>query len=150
MKDLWTTLLADHPLRRRIERVLAADASGASVWMSAASIAWSGGYDIAEPPHFYVDRLAELRKSDARAAGQMMSERSQELADEKCAARLYSGKRAWSRGEPQTTIDAVRLAAKQNADREAAIEARAQELVAEQASKSTETARARARKELAV
>jgi hypothetical protein len=148
MKDHWQKLPSDNPLRRRIESALSADLSPAAAWMNAASIAWPAGYDIDPPPHGFSDRLVVLRKSDQRAAGKFTLDRSTELADERCAARLYAGRRAWAAGPPQHEIAAARIAAKVTAEREAAIEARAAQLVAEQTARSTETARARARKEI--
>jgi hypothetical protein len=148
MKDLWTTLPAEHPLSRRIKHALVADVAGAIAWQAAASLAWTAGYDIEPPPTTFGDRLVELRKSDGRAAGRMMSERSAELAAERGAARLFAGRRAWAKGPPQREIDAKRVAQREAAELDAAVEKRAAQLVAEQSTKSQETARARARKEL--
>jgi hypothetical protein len=148
MKDHWNKLPPEHPLRRRIEHVLGSSEAPAEAWRRAASIANGAGYDTDPPPRTSLERLAELRKTDQRAAGRYAAERSVELESERAAGRIFSGKRAWTAGPPQHQIEAQRAAAKKTAELDAAIEARAAQLVAEQATKSTETARARARKEL--
>jgi hypothetical protein len=148
VKELWTTLPSEHPLRRRIERELSADISKSDAWRSAAGICWAAGYDIDPPPHAFSDRLIELRNSDPKAAGRLMSERSAELASERAAARLFAGRRAFAKGPPQHEIDAKRAAAKQAAELDAAIELRAQQQVADQAAKNLETARKNMRREM--
>ena len=148
MKELWSTLPSEHPLRRRIERELAADISKPDAWRSAAGIAWAAGFDIDPPPHAFSDKLIELRNSDPKAAGRLMSERSAELASERAAARLFAGRRAFAKGPPQHEIEAKRAAAKQSAELEASIEARAQQLTAEQTTKAMEMMRKTARREV--
>ena len=149
MKELWSIALPiEHPLRRRIERELGADISKPDAWRSAAGICWAAGFDIDPPPHTFSDKLIELRNSDPKAAGRMMSERSAELTSERAAARLFAGRRAWAKGDPQHAIDAKRAAAKQAAELEASIEARAQQVVANEAEKILSNARKSARKEM--
>ena len=149
MKDLWTTLPVEHPLSRRIARELAADISKPDAWRSAAGIAFAAGFDIEPPPCAFSDKLVELRTSDPLAAGRFTSQRSAELASERAAARIYAGRRAWAKGEPQHEIDAKRAAARAATELDAAVEARAQEIVAEQSAKNLETARKSVRREMA-
>jgi hypothetical protein len=148
VKDLWTTLPTDNPIRGRIERMLSADISQADAWRNAAGIAWPAGYDIAEPPRTFGEKLIALRKSDPKAAGRLMIERSEELASERAAARSYAGRRAWAAGPPQSELDSKRIAAKDAAEIEATVEARAQHQVAEQAAKNLEAARKTVRREM--
>jgi hypothetical protein len=149
VKDHWNTLPVEHPLRRRIERELAADISKSDAWRSAAGIAFAAGFDIEPPPSTFCDKLIELRQTDPKAAGRLMSERSLELSSERAAARLFAGRRAWAKnGEPQSAIDAKRIAARAAAELEASIEARAQQQVATEAEKTLSNARKTARKDL--
>jgi hypothetical protein len=147
MKDHWNTL-PPGPLRLRIERELAADLPQAIAWQRAAGICWAAGFDVDPPPHTFCDKLIELRQADPKAAGRLMSERSAELSSERVAARLFAGRRAWAKGEPQHVIDAKRTAAKAQVELEAAVETRAQQLVAEQSTKNLEMARKSVRREM--
>jgi hypothetical protein len=147
MKEHWTKT-THAAIRQRIERALSSDVSAAIAWQAAASIAWQSGYDIDPPPTTFGDRLVELRHTDGKAAGRLMLERSADLAAERGAARLYAGRRAWAKGEPQHVIDSKRTAAKQAAELESAIESRAQQQVADDAAKTLSNARKTARKDL--
>jgi hypothetical protein len=149
MKDLWTTLPLDNPIRKRVERVLGSDMPEADAWRSVAGICWPAGYDLAAPPHTFSDKLVALRKSDPQAAGRLMQERSAELASERAAARCYAGRRAWAAaGPPQHQIEAQRAASKKAAELESAVGERTREILAGEAMKREAAARARAVKEM--
>ena len=147
MKDHWNTLPPGQ-LRLRIERELAADVPKAIAWQRAAGICFASGYDLDPPPKTWCDRLIELRQTDPKSAGRLMSERSVELSSERTAARLYAGRRAWAKGPPQSEIDAKRVASKAAAELDTAVETRAQQLVAEQSTKNLEAARKTVRREM--
>lgn len=147
MKKNWKE--APPAFQRRIENLLAAQGTAAECWAAAASVAWSAGYDIDAPPQAATEQLARLRQIDPGAAGRFTQTRSIELADERMAKQLYAGRRAWAAGPSNEELVKRAAAERVEAERDAAIAARTQEIVRERAELTEKAARKQAEKELA-
>jgi hypothetical protein len=124
--------------------------SPAESWYQAAQLAWSNQLDIEPPPHSATDRVKALR--DAKDFETLNEEyRSSGLNFEHERETRYlvrwTAMRKWASEPSSAELAAVALKQAEAASHEAAIEARAQQLLAEENRATLERARKRARKE---
>jgi hypothetical protein len=126
--------------------------SAANTWLQANEAAVRAGYVYDPPTAPILDELARLEKAGAASVGRFRQQNSVELVEERKALARWRGQEAWRAGPSNEEIAAAERVVRDQEASEAAVEARARQIVAdadiERIEKAINTARAKARKEL--
>ncbi|MBE7480252.1 MAG: hypothetical protein HS104_09750 [Polyangiaceae bacterium] len=135
-KTLWNHPRhgAPAPIRARIEHALAdrqTPSLGARV-QSAIEIAYHAGFDTAEPQLAELDEFERQLRTKAPTLAIYQRDHSVELENQKRARDLWQRLRPWAKGPPAHELAKQAAAAREAADRAAAVERRAVELLAQQ------------------
>lgn len=121
--------------------------SPATTWRAAAQEAWSAGYDIEPPPTPCTEHLRELERTSPSEARRYKSENFLELELEQINVALWNQRREWAAGPSPAELAEQQRAARERAELDQRIEARAREILEEQNRRALEKAREQARKE---
>lgn len=154
MKPHWKT--APERIQRQIEdnaarpvQVVGGHQSAAATWLATMLYAHRFGFAYDPPELSVTAELAELEKAeDRRSVVLFAQQNSVELAEEKKAQLRWDAFAKW-RSEPsnEEVAEAARIE-REAVAREAAIENRARQIIADEDATRLEKARARARKEI--
>ena len=147
MKTMWNDPKhgAPAPIRARIEGALADRfAQPAARLETAISIAFHAGYDFAKPAVPALDEYDRQLREKAPTLAVFQRDHSTQLEQEKRCRDLWQRLRPWAKGEPAHVLAAKARADREAAERAAAVERRAVELLAEQERIRVDTAHRRA------
>ncbi|MBK8998081.1 MAG: hypothetical protein IPM35_20345 [Myxococcales bacterium] len=132
---------APAPIRARIEAALADRFTPHAARLeNAIGIAFSAGYDFPEPALPELDEYERQLRTKAPTLTLYQRDHSVELDAQKRVRDLWQRLRPWAKGPPAHTLAKQAAAAREAADRAAAVERRAVELLAQQERMRIDTA----------